>query len=543
MQTDSTRPRRYRLRTAALIAGAAALVLTGCASGATGGSGSGPEVTLVDTGQEIDGVTVAFPGSLANLYIGQESGILNYNLAATVQEGLVGQDADGKVVPALAESWETPDDTTYVFTLREDAKFQNGDPVTPQDVVFSIQQAVDPEASPGTYYYLTNLASAEQTGEREVTVKSNTPDATFLISLSNAGALVVTQEAFWNEHGGNVGTSDSLILGTGPYQVTEFQPDSHVVLERVDTWWGGVPKAKSIRVNFIPDASTRLAAAQKGDIDIAFNVPINQADEWSKISDMRVESLNDLSYVGLLFDQNVAPFDDVDVRTAVAQSIDRVAISEKLLRGYGEPATAIMTPESLAAAYDGDEAREKLAEIPQHDFDLDAAKKLVAGTDAEGLETELTYPNTGPQLGIAAQAIAESLSEVGIDVTVREVPIEEWLATIGDGEHGLSFMWYFSTTGDPAEVNSYLVGAGNPNGFESDAAVSLITEANALTDPAERAEKLLELETLNADEVVNAPIWWGKSLTAFSNSIGITDYSPFTFTSVWGAQLFAAEVE
>lgn len=542
MQTRPLRSRRRGLRTAAVIAGATALVLTGCAAGTSDG-GTAPKVSLVDTGQEIDEVTVAFPGSLANLYIGQESGILNYNLAATVQEGLVGQDSEGKVVPALAESWESPDDSTYVFTLREDAKFQNGDPVTPQDVVFSIEQAVDPEASPGTYYYLTNLASAEQTGDHEVTVKSKTPDATFLISLSNAGALVVTQEAFWKEHDGKVGTSDSLILGTGPYQVTEFQPDSHVVLERVDTWWGGVPKAKKIRVNFIPDASTRLAAAQKGDIDVAFNVPINQADEWSKISDMRVESLNDLSYVGLLFDQNVAPFDNVDVRTAVAQSIDRAAISEKLLRGYGEPATAIMTPESLAAAYDGDEAREKLAEIPQHEFDLESAKKLVAGTDAEGLKTELTYPNTGPQLGVAAQAVAESLSEIGIDVTVREVPIEEWLATIGDGEHGLSFMWYFSTTGDPAEVNSYLVGAGNPNGFESDEAVSIITEANALTDPVERAEKLLELETLNAEEVVNAPIWWGKSLTAFSNSIGITDYSPFTFTGVWGAQLFAAEVE
>jgi peptide/nickel transport system substrate-binding protein len=363
------------------------------------------------------------------------------------------------------------------------------------------------------------------------------------VNLSNAGALVVTQQAFWEQHEGSIGTSSSLLMGTGPYRVTEFQPDSHVLLERVDTWWGGIPKAKSIRVNFIPDASTRLAAAQGGDIDIAFNVPINQADEWLKLDDMRVESMNDLSYLGLLFDQNVEPFDDIDVRTAIAQSIDRDVIAEKLLRGYGEPASAIMTPESLVAAYDGDAAREALASIPQHEFDLEAAKKLISGTEAEGLETELTYPNTGPQIGIAAQAIAENLGEIGIDVSVREVPIEEWLATIGDGEHGLGFMWYFSTTGDPAEVNSYLVGPANPNGFDSDEAATLISEANALTDPVERAEKLLELETLNAEEVVNAPIWWGKSVTAFSNEIGVRDYSPFTFTGVWGAQLFAAEAE
>ncbi|WP_125098988.1 ABC transporter substrate-binding protein [Leucobacter chromiireducens] len=542
MHTPLTRAgRRGRVRLVAAAAIAASLALVGCAGG--GGAAEQAPVELVDTGAELDQVTVAFPGSLANLYIGQESGILNYNLAATVQEGLVTQDASGAVVPALAESWETPDDTTYVFTLREDAKFQNGDPVTPEDVVFSLQRAQDPELSPGISYYLANLASAEKTGDREVTVKSSAPDATFLVNLSNSGALVVTQQKFWEEHAGKVGTSSSLLMGTGPYQVTEFQPDSHVLLERVDTWWGGVPKAKTIRVNFIPDANTRLAAAQKGDIDIAFNVPINQAAEWQKISDMRVESMNDLSYVGLLFDERVAPFDDPKVREAIALSIDRAAIAEKLLRGYGEAATAIMTPESLAQAFDGDAARAELAKIPQHEFDLDAAKQLIGETDAADLTTELTYPNTGPQLGIAAQAIAENLDKIGITVKVREVPIEEWLATIGDGEHGLGFMWYFSTTGDPAEVNGYLLGAGNPNGFESEEAVALIAEANALTDPEERAAKLIELETLNAENVVNAPIWWGKSVTAFSNGVGLADYGPYTFTGAWGAQMFAAEAK
>lgn len=542
MHTHHTPVSRHgRVRLAAAAAIAATLALVGCAGG--GAPAEKPAVELVDTGAELDQVTVAFPGSLANLYIGQESGILNYNLAATVQEGLVSQDASGAVIPALAEAWETPDDSTYVFTLRADAKFQNGDPVTPEDVVFSLQRAQDPELSPGISYYLNNLASVEKTGDREVTVKSKAPDATFLVNLSNSGALVVTQQKFWEEHAGKVGTSASLLMGTGPYKVTEFQPDSHVLLERVDTWWGGVPKAKSIRVNFIPDANTRLAAAQKGDIDIAFNVPINQAAEWQKISDMRVESMNDLSYVGLLFDERVAPFDDQKVREAIALSVDRTAIAEKLLRGYGEAATAIMTPESLAQAFDGEEARAELAKIPQHNLDLDAAKKLIAETDAKDLTTELTYPNTGPQLGIAAQAIAENLGEIGITVKVREVPIEEWLATIGDGEHGLGFMWYFSTTGDPAEVNSYLVGPDNPNGFESEEAAALIAAANALTDPKERAAKLLELETLNAEHVVNAPIWWGKSVTAFSNTVGLTDYGPYTFTGTWGAQLFAAEAK
>lgn len=531
-----------KIRTAVIaFAAASALGLTAC-SGGGGSTASSSPVELQDSGKELDSVTVAFPGSLSNLYIGQESGILNYYLAGNMQEGLVGIDADGKFVPALATEWSTPDDTTYVFTLRDDAKFQNGDPVTADDVVFSAQQAADAETSPGTSFYLMNVASATKTGDNEVTFKLTKPDAAFLTTIANVGALVVTQQKFWEEHDGNVGTSESLLLGSGPYQPTEFVPDSHVTLDRVDTWWGELPRVKQIRVDFIPDENTRLLAAQKGDIDVAFNVPLKQAEQWNKIDNGRVEAVNDLSYVGLLFDNTVKPFDDPNVRAAIASAVDREAIVEKLLRGYGEVANAIMTPESLSQAYDPEQARELLASIPQHEFDLDAAEKLLADSaGAGGFKTELTYPNTGPQLGTAAQSIAENLKPLGIDITVREVPIEEWLATLGDGEHGLGFMWYFSTTGDPAEVNGYLLGAGNDSSIEDADAQRLIDEASAESDPKKRIDILLELEKLNAEHTYAAPLWWGQSLTYFDNSIGVHEFTPYTFLGSWGAQLFAAE--
>lgn len=535
MSNSPLRSRSRRVLVAAFAA-TAALILSACA----GGGGAKPPAELTDTGEEIESLTVGFPSSLANLYVGQEGGILNYYLASTVQEGLVGLDAEGAFTPALAEAWETPDPTTYVFQLRDDAKFQNGDPVTAEDVVFSLKQAADAAASPATSFYLSQMKSAEATADGEVTVTTTQPDAAFLTNLSNVGALVVTQEKFWKEHDGKVGTSESLLMGTGPYQVTEFQPDSHVVLDRVDTWWGELPKVKQIRIDFIPDQNTRLLAAQNGDIDLAFNVPINQAEQWSKIADGRVESVNDLSYVGLMFDQKVKPFDNPDVRAAIAAAFDRDVVAEKLLRGYGEVATSIMTPESLSKAYDAEAARELLATVPQHDFDLDKAKQLFEQSGVGSLEIELTYPNSGPQLGTAAQALAENLKEIGITLNVREISLEEWLATIGDGEHGLSYMWYFSTTGDPAEVNGYLVGPGNPNHFESDEAATLLAEAGAETDPKARIDKLMELEALSAENTVNAPLWWGQTITYFDNSVGVRDFSPFTFLGPWGAKLYAA---
>jgi ABC-type transport system substrate-binding protein len=299
---------------------------------------------------------------------------------------------------------------------------------------------------------------------------------------------------------------------------------------------------KQITVEFIADESTRLLAAKSGDIDVAFNVPPAQAEQWESLDTMRVEYVNDLSYVGLYFNTTVAPFDDVKVREAIAHAVNRDAYVDKLLRGHGEPATAIMTPESIGSVYGADEGRDTLAGIPQWDYDLEAAKAALAASGSpDGFTAEILTPNTGPQLGSAAQALSQDLAEVGITLNVREVPIEEWLASLDpSSEYGVNFMWYFSTLGDPAEIPSYLIGAGNPTGFENPEILDLMSQVGAQTDPSARIDLLVEAETLQAQDVLNVPLWWGQSATAFSNDLGTKGYSAFTFVSPWPTQLFRA---
>lgn len=529
-------PLTNRLAKAATVAATGALLLTACSTPAP------QQTTGADTGAEIDHITVALPGSLSSLYVGQEAGILNYYIASIAQEGLVSIDAQGRVQPGLAESWEQTDDVTYVYTLRDDAVFQDGSPVTADDVVFSLERARDETSSPGLAYYLMNVDTIAKTGDNEVTITLTEPDAAFASNMSTGGAAFITSQAFWEEHDGKVGTADSLLLGSGPYEVTEFSPDSHVTFERVDSWWGELPKVKEITVNFVSDESTRLLAAQSGDVDVAFNVPLAQSQQWEKLDTMRVEYVNDLSYVGLYFNIGVAPFDDPKVREAFAHAVDRDAYVEKLLRGHGEAATAIMTPESLGQVHDADDARDALAGIPQWEFDLDAAKAALAASSVpEGFETELLTPNTGPQLGTAAQALAQNLAEIGVTVNVREVPIEEWLASLdASSDHGVNLMWYFSTLGDPAEVPSYLLGAGNPAGYDNPAIVDLLAQAGAESDPAARADLLIEAEALQAADAINVPLWWGQSATAFAKDLGMNDYSAFAFISSWPTQLYRA---
>ncbi|QAV70343.1 LysR family transcriptional regulator [Salinibacterium sp. UTAS2018] len=527
--TNSTLAKGARASTVAVAA--SALLLAGCATSSTP-TGDG----------NIDTITVALPGSLSSLYVGAESGILNYYIASITQEGLVSIDADGALQPGLAESWDQPDDVTYVYELRDDAQFQDGTPVTADDVVFSLEQARDETSSPGLSYYLGGVDTVEKTGDLEVTITLSAPDSAFAANMSTGGAAFITSQKFWEENDGEVGTSSALLLGSGPYKVTEFVPDSHVNFERVDTWWGDLPEVKNINVKFIPDEGTRLLAAQSGDIDVAFNVPLAQSTQWEDLDNMRVDYVNDLSYVGMYFNTALEPFNDPKVREAFAHSVDRTTIVDKLLRGHGEVATAIATPESLGSVYSADDARDLLASIPQYDFDLDAAAAALAASDhPDGFETDILFPSTGPQLGTAAQSLAENLSKIGITLNVREVPIEEWLASLEqDSSYGVGLMWYFSTLGDPAEVSTYMLGDYNISNYENPEVLSLFERVGAETDPSARIDLLIEAETLQAEDVISVPLWWGQSATAFSKDIDMSSYSSFAFISAWPTLLTPA---
>ena len=95
-------------------------------------------------------------------------------------------------------------------------------------------------------------------------------------------------------------------------------------------------------------------------------------------------------------------------------------------------------------------------------------------------------------------------------------------------------------THDPAEVPSYLLGAGNPAGYDNPAIVDLIAQAGAASDPAERIDLLVQAETLQAEDAINIPLWWGQSATAFAKDLGMNDYSSFAFISSWPTQLYRA---
>ncbi|MFN8022129.1 MAG: ABC transporter substrate-binding protein [Acidimicrobiales bacterium] len=505
--------------------------------GATEGTGGGA------SSKEIDTLTVAFPSSMTNLYPGKEAGIVNYNVAALVLEGLVAPDGTGKLVPAVAESFEQTSPTTYVYTIRSDAKFSDGTPVTADDVVYSVGLSKDETVSPNTAYYWANVQGAEKTGDNQVTITLASPDVAFEWGPCAANAMWITKQSFVDASNGDIGTPESLLLGTGPYKVVKFEPDSGIELERVDTWWGGKVPVKTLKIQFIPEESTRLLARKSGDIDIAVSISLDQASQWESTDATDVLYAPDRSYVGIDFNTAVEPFDDIHVRRAVAFACNRDAFVEKLLGGHGEVASALTTPAQIESVLGADGARTKLkAVLGDITYDLDKAKAELAQSKVpDGFSVKVGVSSSAPQVSSAFQALAQDLATIGITVEVEEMPVEQWYDTIGSPDWGLAYMWYFNTTGDPAELSSWFLAEGNPASYTNDDVAAALAKAKEETDPAKRIDLVLGAQTTALAELPYLPLWWGEAAVAIADTYEIEDFGSYTMLSPWTPRILTKD--
>jgi peptide/nickel transport system substrate-binding protein len=533
-------------RTIRLFAVLLALLLTislaACGGGNGGASGNLSEPDTAYLASET--LRVGLPGSIATLDINQAAGIIDYYIAAISQEGLVGVSNDGQLIPALAESWKVSDDgKVWTFKLDEKARFHNGDPVTPEDVLYSAERAQNPEVSPGmSAYFPPYIESAEKTGDNEVTFTLDGPHPGFLWNVSNAGALLISQKAFV-EDAASYGSPNDLIIGTGAYKAIEFEPGSHATFEySAGTWRGEEPIIKMIRLDFITDDNTRLLAFQQGDIDFTYDIPSDQEDQWRGVSGATVGFISNRSYQGLTLNPNIAPFDDEHVRKAFAYAIDTDSIVNGLLNGHAQAATALPAPEQLISELDSAAATALLDTVTHFTFDLDAAKKeLALSNTPNGFTAELTYPDSDQNVGKASLAIAESLKQIGITLNVKEIPLEQWLMNVSTGTQGVAWMSYTPTTGEPAEVALWLLyadGESNPAFWSDEDAMGLMDRAYAAASDAEQINLALEANSIAQTQGIYAPVYWGQSGYALGAGVSIEDYNSYTLVANWPS-LFA----
>lgn len=506
------------------MAASVALLMTfaiaGCASGSRGADvgGANSNELLVNTpaaSGEIDHVTWNLPyGELANLDPVKGFNYPENQVVANLCETLVQMQPDLTIEPNLASEWTQPDDTTYVYQIREDVTFWDGTPMTIDDVVYSISRNLDP--AEGSYWATkaANIASVTATGEWEVTITLKTPDAIFTETLGTPVGAVVSQ-AFREQAGENFGNPESGVLCTGPFKFTSgaWKQGQSITLVRYDDYWNEDrrAKAKEVEIGFVVDPTAMGNALSTGEIQGSYDVPLSALTTLSTSASGRLLFGKGLQLMAII-PTGEGTFGDPAVRRALTRATDRVAIASAV---YEETATAATSVVPSAAWEQYPEVAELRSEVlPDLSYNIDAAKSALSEAEVDTSQPiKIAYPSERTFYADILNEMANGAKELGLTLVPTGVPSAQFGAFFSDpkareGYDGFVTQNYL-TTPSPVSYLASLAGTGgdqNYSGFSDPALDAFLAEATAETDPVRRAEITVSAEALVMEQQPWVPI-------------------------------------
>ena len=536
-------PRRLRARrTTAVVAGGlgAVLALAGC-TGPEPDADTNVDWELTTTTDAPSGdidsyswVNYAEPFSLDYAYAFDYA---DNQVLANICESLLRLNPDYTLTPGLAESYEHPTPTTWVYTIRDGVTFHDGTPLTAADVVASMSRHLDPAVGSSWYSVYQNVVSIEQTGDRQVTVTESLPDSQFNLAMGGS-AGVIESAATLAEKGADYGNSTGGVNCTGPFSFGEWKSGESITLERYDDYWDDSLRAKSGEVEFIfmNDSNARVNALKSGEVDGGWMIPMDAVPQ------LRESGVGDVYFgmstaVSSLIVSNLeGPLGDVRVRKALLMALDREGIVSAAAKGYGEVADALTTESVWVGASDAGLATafEDLAEYP---YDLDAAKQLVEEAGAVGEEIVLATAPISSDFNVIAQATAAAAESIGLKATIETVTPNAYTALFSDpsAREGVDLFytsWYLSSP-DPLEMYSVLRTGefSNYGGWSDPEFDQVVNEAIAIDDPAARSEKTAEAQRIANEQLPwlplyagPMPLFLGERITGVAPSIAFLYY-------------------
>lgn len=399
---------------------------------------------------------------------------------------------DGALAPSLATDWTQVDDTTLEFNLRPDVTFQDGSPFTANDVKFTFDRTLGDDArlaATGRY----GLSEVEVVDDLTVRFLTDGPRGSLLLLLTDPGAEIVPA-AYFEEVGYEA--FQQMPIGTGPYRVTEFVPDTRMLFEAHAGYWGGAPAAANVELVGIPETSTRVAALLNDEIDMAMDLPPDQIATVEEGGSFAISTVSPLNVNILAIVGANAPIDQQEIRQAMNLSIDRETIVEQLLGGFG------VWPRGIQSELDP-----LYTERPQLPYDPDRARELLASAGYDGEEIRLAYdsPNYYPLQQEWTQVIVNMWAEVGLNVTMSPIELSQREAITREDDWHL----YTSSAGNIADTNLAQVYASptaeyqilhTPGQF--DELNALVADAQGTVDEEERRELYREAIDILEDFVM-----------------------------------------
>lgn len=452
-----------------------------------------------------------------------------------INEPLVALAPDGSFVPTLAESVEQPDLSTYVYTLRDGVTFTDGTPLTVEDVLYTFRLHSEEGTTSFMARYMAGIDSVEATGDREVTVTLSAPDPEWDYTVARMG---IVSSAYYEGNPESVGTPDVPQLGTGPYTVAGLSAGSTLELERNDDYWGDEPVYEAINFEAPADDNARLLALQSSEYDAILQAPLSQLAALTAVPGYTLTEVPEVATYRISMDMTKAPFDDPAVRRAIAHAIDREAMLDAALSGHGTVSNGLVPAEVLIGLGDAapvEAAYDSFGE--QFTFDLAAAAdELASSSMPDGFSVEVLVQQSDPAQTLMAQILAQSLAEIGIEVSVKQVDDNTFLTRLYLDKTGDGLVVFSFNAGSPEPANmarsAFTLGDfGNMEQFSTPAIAEALGAYKSAEDDATRQQLLLSIfEDANAD-LPFVPVFHPSVAIVAADDLTVQDFTSFWWAS------------
>lgn len=464
-----------------------------------------------------------------------------------IYDPLVRRNRELKIEPALAERWEQPDSRTWRFHLRRGVKFQEGQPFTADDVVFSYQRASGPGSQINAYFQA--VAEVKKVDDYTVDFITREPDPIFLDEITQ---WVIMSKAWCEAHNAsqpadltkateNFATRNTN--GTGPFILVLREPDRRTTLRNNPGWWDKPEhNLTEVTFNVIGNAATRVAALLSGDVDMIYTVPPQDMERLGKTPGIKLQVSPELRTIFLGFDvarpellksdvKGKNPFQDRRVRQAFYQAIDVNAIKQRVMRNQSRP-TGLMYGPGVNGFTEASDVR--------YPYDPEASKKLLADAGyPDGFGVTLDCPNDRYVNDEAiCQAITAMLARAKIKITLAAQTRLKYFAEISNPDYHTS-LYMLGWTPNTYDAHNSLFnllgsrngtrGVFNDGGWTNKEFDELLGSIAVETDPAKRQQQILRASKIAHDEVPTIPLHQQTVVWAAKSSVELQQLADNTF--------------
>ncbi|QSS99716.1 peptide ABC transporter substrate-binding protein [Pontibacillus sp. ALD_SL1] len=437
-------------------------------------------------------------------------------------EGLYTENKEGEIIKGLAEEVEVSDDkTTYTVTIKEDANWSNGDPITAEDFEYSWKRVLKPETGSSFAFYMYYIKGAEAYNKGDGSVEdvgvTAVDEKTLKFELEKPTGFIEKLLAFWTYYPVNksvvednedwAAEADNYV-SNGPYSLDSWDHDSQLIVKKNGEYWNKEDVSmEKITWEMVNDANTYYQMYKSGELDMIDTLPTDVIAQEKGSEDFKITP-----YFGTymyMFNVDKEPFTNPKVRKAFTMAIDRESITENISQGGEDPAYAFV-PYGVDTP-NGDFREQKEAYFEEN---YDEAKQLIEeAKQEEGWDelptVELMY-NTSENHKKIAEGVQEMLKQnLGVEVTLNNQEWNTYLDTTKQGNYQMARMGWIGIYVDPTPILDYYLGdsPNNRTNWVSEEYDSLMAESKGIQDPAKRMEKLHEAEDILMEELPFMPVY------------------------------------